>query len=203
MPICTRPSCGEDFTSSSPCTHHPGHPIFHEGQKSWSCCNQVNKPVLDFDDFVKIKGCTTVEGHSDVKPVKPAAPKADTAAPEGVKMEGGKEVYGAVPSAASSSSAAAPVTATVPAAAAAPAPPATGSAPPQPPVEPEDPDEAVIQNGATCKRPGCGAVFSGEGSKRDKSKEECRYHKGAPIFHEGSSEYRLAPGIAPACMLGI
>jgi hypothetical protein len=28
--------------------------VFHEGLKSWSCCNEVNKPVLDFDDFLKI-----------------------------------------------------------------------------------------------------------------------------------------------------
>ena len=28
--------------------------VFHEGLKSWSCCNTVNKPVLDFEEFTKI-----------------------------------------------------------------------------------------------------------------------------------------------------
>lgn len=29
--------------------------IFHEGLKSWSCCSDVNKPELDFDEFMKIQ----------------------------------------------------------------------------------------------------------------------------------------------------
>jgi hypothetical protein len=28
--------------------------VFHEGLKSWSCCADVNKPVLEFDEFMKI-----------------------------------------------------------------------------------------------------------------------------------------------------
>jgi hypothetical protein len=28
--------------------------VFHEGLKSWSCCNTVNKPVLEFDQFMQI-----------------------------------------------------------------------------------------------------------------------------------------------------
>ena len=42
------------------CVHHPGHPIFHEGSKGWSCCK---KRVLDFDEFMKIEGCTTKQKH--------------------------------------------------------------------------------------------------------------------------------------------
>lgn len=29
--------------------------VFHEGLKSWSCCKDVNKPELDFDQFMKIE----------------------------------------------------------------------------------------------------------------------------------------------------
>ena len=53
MVICTRRGCGVDFdpaapsgSSSSSCFFHPGAPVFHEGSKSWSCCKEVNKPVL-------------------------------------------------------------------------------------------------------------------------------------------------------------
>ena len=28
--------------------------VFHEGLKSWSCCDTVNKPVLEFDQFMQI-----------------------------------------------------------------------------------------------------------------------------------------------------
>jgi hypothetical protein len=28
--------------------------VFHEGLKSWSCCEDVNRPVLDFDSFMLI-----------------------------------------------------------------------------------------------------------------------------------------------------
>lgn len=29
--------------------------VFHEGLKSWSCCKEINKPELDFDEFMKIE----------------------------------------------------------------------------------------------------------------------------------------------------
>lgn len=74
MPICTRKGCGKEFSedSTDACTHHPGAPVFHEGLKSWSCCkgylsrrlfqfaflsvslSDVNKPVLEFDEFMKM-----------------------------------------------------------------------------------------------------------------------------------------------------
>lgn len=28
--------------------------VFHEGLKSWSCCNEKNKPVMEFDQFMAI-----------------------------------------------------------------------------------------------------------------------------------------------------
>lgn len=31
--------------------------FFHEGLKSWSCCKDINKPVMEFDAFTKIKVC--------------------------------------------------------------------------------------------------------------------------------------------------
>ncbi|KAI8898673.1 chord-domain-containing protein [Globomyces pollinis-pini] len=55
---CKRPSCGHAYTDTSKsekCTFHNGSPIFHEGSKGWSCCS---RKVLEFDEFLKIKGCT-------------------------------------------------------------------------------------------------------------------------------------------------
>src|ERR1700712_5442357 len=59
MPKCTRKSCGKVFELSDnepdACVFHPGGPEFHEGLKSGSCCNEVNKPVMEFDQFVQIR----------------------------------------------------------------------------------------------------------------------------------------------------
>jgi hypothetical protein len=56
---CKRKSCGHTFNGTkdkNTCIHHPGAPVFHEGSKGWSCCS---RKVLEFDEFLKIKGCTT------------------------------------------------------------------------------------------------------------------------------------------------
>ncbi|OMJ07200.1 Cysteine and histidine-rich domain-containing protein [Smittium culicis] len=61
---CRRKGCTSKFISkeesssenspNSICTFHPGQPVFHEGSKGWSCCK---RKVLEFDEFLKIKGC--------------------------------------------------------------------------------------------------------------------------------------------------
>lgn len=53
---CKRNGCNHvhDGTTSD-CFFHPGHTIFHEGSKGWSCCA---RRVLEFDEFLKISGCT-------------------------------------------------------------------------------------------------------------------------------------------------
>ena len=42
------------------CVHHPGQALFHEGSKGWTCCK---RRVLEFDEFLKIKGCETKQLH--------------------------------------------------------------------------------------------------------------------------------------------
>jgi hypothetical protein len=71
---CRRRGCNETYDPKIPrdeesCTHHPGHPIFHEGSKGWSCCK---RKVLEFDEFMKIPGCNTKKQHLFVGKVKPA-----------------------------------------------------------------------------------------------------------------------------------
>jgi len=48
--------------------------------------------------------------------------------------------------------------------------------------EPADPPDAVIQTGTQCTRNGCNKVFRGDQSRT----EECSFHPGYPLFHEGS-----------------
>ena len=42
------------------CVFHPGAPIFHEGSKGYTCCK---RRVLEFDEFMRIEGCTTKDRH--------------------------------------------------------------------------------------------------------------------------------------------
>lgn len=53
------------------CVFHPGHPIFHEGSKGWSCCK---RRVLEFDEFLKIEGCNTKDRHMFVGSGKKGGP---------------------------------------------------------------------------------------------------------------------------------
>ncbi|KAJ5379125.1 hypothetical protein N7509_012244 [Penicillium cosmopolitanum] len=50
------------------CVHHPGNPVFHEGSKGWSCCK---RRVLEFDEFLRIPGCTEKKRHMFVGKAKP------------------------------------------------------------------------------------------------------------------------------------
>lgn len=78
---CRRKGCGQTFKGGDNregenCVHHPGHAIFHEGSKGWSCCK---RRVLEFDEFMKIEGCKTKDRHLFVgKGAKGGEEKLDT-----------------------------------------------------------------------------------------------------------------------------
>lgn len=62
---CKRKGCGASYKSGrerekEECVHHPGHALFHEGSKGWTCCK---RRVLEFDEFMKIQGCKTKAQH--------------------------------------------------------------------------------------------------------------------------------------------
>ncbi|KAJ7074273.1 HSP20-like chaperone [Mycena amicta] len=97
---CSRKGCGAEYTedSTEKCIFHPGAPVFHEGLKSWSCCSEVYKPVLDFDEFMKIAGCTQTDRHTSEAPRVVEAPKPSSANITKIwKDENGQEVYSSGP----------------------------------------------------------------------------------------------------------
>ncbi|KAF9889750.1 hypothetical protein FE257_007056 [Aspergillus nanangensis] len=70
---CRRRGCGAGYNAGGArddevCVHHPGHPVFHEGSKGWSCCK---KRVLEFDEFLKIQGCKEKKRHLFIGKGKP------------------------------------------------------------------------------------------------------------------------------------
>ncbi|TXT12889.1 hypothetical protein VHUM_01290 [Vanrija humicola] len=179
MPRCTHKGCGKEYdeadNTEGSCSYHPGAPVFHEGLKSWSCCKEVNKPVMEFDQFMAIPTCAQGK-HTTEAPVMPKPAAVTTDAPASVSASG-VETYGAK----------------TPAKPATPAPQAALHADtPEPEVKEDEQDDLSlpVPAGAKCKRLGCGAEWEGEAvSRGDGEKAVCRYHPQAPVFHEGSKGY--------------
>ncbi|KAI8319848.1 chord-domain-containing protein [Martensiomyces pterosporus] len=160
MPRCTRNGCGQTYdeatNDSMACQYHPGVPKFHEGVKGWTCC----KPrVHSFDEFMEINGCT-LGPHSDEERHKDDPFKADLTQHDDVLPE-------------------TPTEPTPKPAAAAGAP-----APSKEPFIDEDPEGTVVPVGAKCKRNGCNAVFESE--EESHTSEQCQFHPGNAVFHEGT-----------------
>lgn len=63
----------------------------------------------------------------------------------------------------------------------------TSTAPPPPPESEDDDPSLEIPDGATCRRKTCGVSYKKGQSRSDD--EQCVYHPGVPIFHEGSKGY--------------
>jgi hypothetical protein len=147
----------------------------------------VNKPVLEFDEFMKIpvhmmishhfssywntylhhdgKGCTKGTHTTDALPVD--APKSTSSVNLKVtETPAGKEIYtlGSGPS--NSQTPTAPV----------------ATAPPQPIIEEEDDPNIPVEAGTMCRRKGCGVVFKSDGVNRIEGAEGavCIYHP-APV----------------------
>ncbi|RCN48469.1 CS domain protein [Ancylostoma caninum] len=55
---CRNNACDKSYSGpesdATPCIHHPGQAIFHEGMKYWSCCE---KKTSNFNAFLQQAGC--------------------------------------------------------------------------------------------------------------------------------------------------
>lgn len=178
MPRCARKGCGKEYDKDSnteeSCSHHPGDPVFHEGLKSWSCCNAVNKPVLEFDQFMQIPGCA-IGSHLEHVPKKQAPKPPPSAANLTLTSSaGGKESYSTRPSEAPSKAVS-----------------GTTTPKPEPVVIEEDDLTVTVAPGTQCKRQGCSTRFVSDAENRhgDGPGTVCAYHPRPPIFHEGSKGY--------------
>ncbi|CDZ97717.1 Zn2-binding protein Melusin/RAR1, contains CHORD domain [Phaffia rhodozyma] len=192
---CNRPGCGLSFDPENnqpgSCIYHSGAPKFHEGLKSWDCCSDVNKPVMEFDEFVKLKGCTKsthLAKKADETFQSKARPSEDStkagARPTAISSEG-VETYGAAapPSGGSSSTSSAATTIVNPPAAVATA--VAASSPSEQVEEQDDPALLPPKSGSSCKRRSCLDTYSSD----DQDGGECWYHPGIPIFREGSKGF--------------
>ncbi|XP_055905535.1 cysteine and histidine-rich domain-containing protein morgana [Eupeodes corollae] len=174
---CYNRGCGQTYdpetNNDDSCCHHPGAPYFHDAYKGWSCCK---KKSVDFTEFLNFKGCTKSK-HSNVKPPEPEKPKENVDIPEPTK-----EIRPPINTEAMTrpdfNSSLTQISATV-----APAlkqaidslKAKTGK------VDGNSLKSGDIPIGTACKNRGCKYSYAGSPS----DEEECQYHPGVPIFHEG------------------
>ncbi|XP_078619042.1 cysteine and histidine-rich domain-containing protein 1-like isoform X1 [Branchiostoma floridae x Branchiostoma japonicum] len=174
--LCYNKGCGQKFdprkNNDSACTYHAGEPIFHDAQKSWSCCK---KKSTDFTVFLNFPGCTTGR-HTNTKPVEPAKQNSNSRDRNEVR-----EVRAPLPKEMmerpSPTEPLQRLKTTVGAS-------LKQALAKQKPSEEESAENAVaggVSLGTTCKNNACKKTFEDENS----NEEDCWYHPGTPTFHEG------------------
>ena len=206
MYTCQRIGCDAVYDPRDPaatnppgcCRYHPGAPLFHEGNKSWTCCGRKSH---DFSLFMDIAGCATGR-HTQRKPPKPATANVtarDSAGVKPRKLETRVDTKDPNPSSSSASakredcnrcrsgffcsdhsaSAEAPAETVAETVASATETRLIASETSQPgqPSEPTsvDPHETQI-----CRNVGCGEKFT----EAENDDAACAFHPGPPIFHE-------------------
>ncbi|KAG7322396.1 hypothetical protein KOW79_013742 [Hemibagrus wyckioides] len=185
--LCYNKGCGQRFDPENNhgdvCTYHPGVPVFHDALKGWSCCK---RRTTDFSDFLSIAGCTKGP-HNQEKPPEPIKPEVRTSgekkdvddlkpkfnesiiqAPkpvEAIQRPSQDEPMSRLPQKVSASLKQALEKLKL-----------SDNAP-----EKKEEDDDEIKIGTSCKNGGCTKTFSGAES----NEEDCMYHAGVPIFHEG------------------
>ncbi|KAF9001893.1 HSP20-like chaperone [Cyathus striatus] len=180
MARCTRKGCGKDFSDDSQekCIYHSGSPVFHEGLKSWSCCSDVHKPVLDFNEFMHIPGCAEADAHT-IKAEKPDKTTQVTATTSTTLQQtiDEKEAFSTIPNVSSSPSVSVVRS--------------QSALAPTPTIEEEDDLSVSVKPGTLCRRKGCGVSFVSDDINRSGEGEGtvCIYHSAPPIFREGSKGY--------------
>ncbi|XP_015782482.1 cysteine and histidine-rich domain-containing protein 1 [Tetranychus urticae] len=183
---CYNAACGKTYSelenSDDACTYHSGVPIFHDALKSWSCCS---KKSTDFTEFLNFPGCTRGR-HSNVKPQQ--AVKSSSSTDESVEnlsscMEQilNKPInlndIGERPSADDPLIILKTVI----------SPTLTKQLDKMKSENPtqkgltDSSDVAKVEIGTSCKNNGCKKSYEGPHSNQ----EECLFHPGTPIFHEG------------------
>mmetsp|Transcript_45879 Transcript_45879/g.146468 ORF Transcript_45879/g.146468 Transcript_45879/m.146468 type:complete len:216 (+) Transcript_45879:133-780(+) len=176
---CQRIGCDAFFTDENNpeggCRYHAGPPVFHDGNKEWSCCKAKSH---DFGMFMDLPGCATGK-HTLEKPPKPvAAAKAEPAlAPIPVddpraacprcKQGFFCQEHAAIPGAPPGAAAPPP-----------PPPPVVEQPVKKAPVRPAEPVDPDAEQ--TCRHKGCGLKYR----ERDNTDEACSYHPGPPVFHD-------------------
>jgi len=149
------------------CLYHPGAPYFHDAYKGWTCCQ--NKST-DFTTFLNTPGCT-VGRHSNVKPKEPEKITGNLtkdSSPEKVI-----EVRPPIQPPKERPSVESPRQRLTPTIAA-----SLKQALQNIKKREVEDGEDKVKDGDCCKNNGCKQTYP-------PTSDECKYHPGYPVFHEG------------------
>jgi hypothetical protein len=134
------------------CEYHSQGPVFHEGWKGWGCCPTRH---LEFDEFLKIPGCTIGRHVEKAQEVKKEMAEWNSDLPDVKDVEWNKQVMTPVPPEQISNPSPAAVLASV----------HSQSGPKE--EELDDSLDAVIQVGAKCLRRTCTATYKDATSRQE------------------------------------
>ncbi|KFD58233.1 hypothetical protein D918_02322 [Trichuris suis] len=170
---CYNCGCGQQFdpeaNKDDACTYHPGEPVFHDMYKQWSCCK---KRTTDFTEFLNIKGCTKGP-HNPNKPEKQKKPRSS-------KLDENVVITYEAPVAKPKEAARRP--ATVEQLKAVPMNVAESLRNLWEQWKASRNEDSLVNDmtnkKAVCKNAGCGQLS-------EEASDECLYHPGIPVFHEG------------------
>ncbi|KZC15182.1 PREDICTED: cysteine and histidine-rich domain-containing protein [Dufourea novaeangliae] len=173
--LCYNRGCLKKFdpndNKEDDCVHHPGHPVFHDAYKGWSCCN---KKCIDFTEFLNIKGCTK-SCHSNIKPPEPKKPAVDKSkANEIIEITVKPLNNGPMLKRPPFNTPQITLTPTI-------SPTLLEQIKGLKALELESESETEVKIGQSCRNSACEATYNGPESNN----EVCNHHPGAPIFHEG------------------
>jgi len=180
--LCYNRGCGKQYNPrdnpENSCKYHPGAPFFHEGYKGWTCCE---KKTTDFTEFLNTPGCANGK-HSNVKPEEPESITGQIGESNNIELpqvsnvsQTPRESLESKIHLARPDFNSAPLTRIKPTIAKS----LAESAKLLETVKASSSGEIAI--GEPCKNGGCKKTYDGEPSKPN----ECCYHPGVPIFHEG------------------
>lgn len=165
-----KPLTNPTFFVTESCSYHPGSPYFHDAYKGWSCCN---KKSVDFTEFLNIKGCTLAK-HSNVKPPEPEKPKNDANIEDFVEEKIPEPIKKSTLIRPAYNSKLIELEPKV-------NPAFKSQIDALPPSVTKQITRQELTIGTTCKNGGCNKSYEGPESDN----EECVFHSGVPIFHEG------------------
>lgn len=169
--LCYNRGCGKECrmkdNHDEACLYHPGEPYFHDAYKGWTCCQAKS---TDFTTFLNTPGCT-VGKHSNIKP-KESEKITGNLNKEEYKDEV-IEVRPPIAPAKDRVPVDSPTQRLTPTVAASLKTALKNVKKPE-----ENTGDVEVKEGDCCKNNGCKVTYP-------PTSDECKYHPGFPVFHEG------------------
>jgi hypothetical protein len=173
--LCYNRGCGQTFDPDNnleeSCVYHSGEPYFHDAYKEWTCCHRKS---TDFTEFLNFKGCQRGK-HNGTRPISLDKPKSSA---NDALMNAVENIFSKCTSMSQKSVRKEEILDDLPLVSLTPIISPKLRICTSTKVESIDKD-GPIPVGTPCKNPSCGVRYA------EDINDECFYHPGTAIFHEG------------------